>query len=131
MNRKDYKRRIGSGFQQVSQRLLMAGDVDVGFSNSDLYLSGDGASYRIQVTTVNGGSFGDVMIVGGGGNDRATLQNAEVTDDLYAHMGNGNDQLYLFGNSVADNKYLHGGWGSETLSAGGNNFNAYSYDYGF
>lgn len=107
MTRKDYKRRIGSGFQKVDQRLLMAGDVDVGLSSgNDLYITGDAADNRIQVSTVNG----QIRVSGISttiNNSTTPFEvNANVVDDIFIRMGSGDDWVQV--NNVHLNNTTHG-----------------------
>ena len=64
MTRKNYKRRIGSGFQKVDQRLLMAGDVDVSLGSGDdkLYLYGNSVADNKYF---HGGLGNDTLLAGG------------------------------------------------------------------
>lgn len=109
MSRKDYKRRIGSGFQKVDQRLLMAGDVDVWVSNNDLYIVGDGSSNRVDISTVNG----MVRVTGNYLYGNTTINNggtpfefdADVIDDVRIDMHGGHDRVFINGLNLDNNSH--------------------------
>ena len=110
MKRNSHKRRIGSGFQQVDQRLLMAGDVEVWMDGSDLRIEGDGSSNRVDVARVNGvvrvtGNYlyGNTTI-----NDGNTpFQFPEnLIDDIRIEMNGGNDRVFV--NNIDLDNTSHG-----------------------
>lgn len=110
MARKDHNRRIGSGFQQFDQRLLMAGDVQVWMSGNDLRIVGNGSSNRVDVAQV-----GSVIRVTGnnwygatsinGGNAPFEI-NASIVDDIFVDMNGGNDRVFV--NNIALTNTSHG-----------------------
>lgn len=116
MSRKNYKRRIGSGFQQVDQRLLMAGDVDVWVSNNDLFIVGDGSSNRVDVSTVNG----NIRVTGNYLYGNTTLNDgtapfefdANAIDDIRIDMNGGHDRVFV--NGVTLDNYSHSDLDIET-----------------
>ncbi|MDM4015869.1 hypothetical protein [Roseiconus lacunae] len=110
MKRDSHKRRIGSGFQQVDQRLLMAGDVGVQMIGNDLHIVGNGSSNRVDVARVNGSIrvtgnylYGATTI---NGQSSPFEVNASTVDDVFISMNGGNDRVFV--NNLQLNNTSHG-----------------------
>ncbi|OYP37908.1 hypothetical protein [Rhodopirellula sp. MGV] len=110
MARQSHKRRIGSGFQQVDQRLLMAGDVQVWMSSGDLRIEGNASSNRVDIAEVNGmlrvtGNYlyGNTTI---NGQSTPFEIDANLVDDVFIGMNGGNDRVFV--NNVHLNNTSHG-----------------------
>ncbi len=121
---------------------MLAGDIDVRFSNGQLVLTGDSSDNQVLVqqvsyhtvsvmgdggTTINGqsaqtfyGAIEDVELrFTRGGDNTVIVYGVTVDEDINARMGRGNDNIALVNCTVAEDVFVSAGAGNDSIFVGG------------
>src|SRR6476469_6130210 len=92
MNRRTHRKLT---FQQLENRLTLAGNVIASVSSHSLYLTGDSRANNLQIVQLANGQY---QVTGKDGttiNGQAQKTFSGVTADLIVNLNGGNDVLYI------------------------------------